>query len=27
MREEFSYNNPNRRADLKKVCEHCGIKT
>jgi len=27
MKEEFSYNNPNRRADLKKVCEHCGIKT
>lgn len=27
MREEFSYNNPNRRPDLKKVCEHCGIKT
>jgi hypothetical protein len=27
MREEFSYNNPNRRVDLKKVCEHCGTKT
>ena len=24
MRKEFADNNPNRRPDLQKVCEHCG---
>lgn len=26
MKEEFTYNNPNRRPDLKKICEHCDKK-
>lgn len=25
MKKEFSENNPNRRPDLQKTCEHCGI--
>jgi hypothetical protein len=27
MKKEFEENNPNRRADLKKTCEHCGKVT
>ena len=23
MKKEFSVNNPNRRPDLQKICEHC----
>ena len=23
MKKEFSLNNPNRRPDLQKICEHC----
>lgn len=26
MKNEFSENNPNRRPDLQKICEHCGKK-